>query len=303
MKPFLTRTRFMKQTGGMGMFAQVVLAWHPAPELIVENGTAPDQIPPEYFPGVESGIRKELDGRSARVVLVDGLHHPVDSNQRSFEYAARMAGKEALPRLPLPYSTSDSRSAVEIATYWCAAQQKLLQDVQRALEDGLKEFRSLPNSSIWWRERDGLEQVAILKGNSPSVPTAVDLMLHISVPELLKFLGTESWREGRHQTPQLLAGAKLSSLAGLGQFELGIDAGVSIIQAVRAFGQPYLDELSDLGRLLEAPGYMDKGTRSALHLLMGEKNKARRMASLGLESSLGNPKQRRFCQRVLDSLS
>ncbi len=101
------RYRHKKQSGGAGQFGEVALRVEPLPrgagiELAdeVKGGT----IPTNYMPAVEKGVRQALaEGALAgfpiqdiRVVVTDGKHHAVDSNEVSFITAGRHALIEAV---------------------------------------------------------------------------------------------------------------------------------------------------------------------------------------------------------------
>jgi elongation factor G len=104
--------KFVHQSGGRGQFGHVVLAVEP---LYAEDGhyksgiefasqVLPDQVPREYLPAVERGVR-EASGNGVlagytvvglRAVLVDGSFHAVDSSELAFEQAASMALDKAM---------------------------------------------------------------------------------------------------------------------------------------------------------------------------------------------------------------
>jgi elongation factor G len=101
-----------KQSGGAGQFAKVKLSVEPlAPgkgreiENIVKGGA----IPKEFIPGVEKGIEGVADSGilagfpmlDYKVVIIDGLHHDVDSSVLAFEIAGRMGFKEACTKAGL----------------------------------------------------------------------------------------------------------------------------------------------------------------------------------------------------------
>ncbi len=101
------RYRHKKQSGGAGQFGEVALRVEPLPrgagiELAdeVKGGT----IPTNFMPAVEKGVRQALiEGALAgfplqdlRVVITDGKHHAVDSNEVSFVSAGRHALIEAV---------------------------------------------------------------------------------------------------------------------------------------------------------------------------------------------------------------
>jgi len=96
--------RFVKQTGGKGQFAHVVLVVEPGSggfEFV--NQIKGGAIPTEYIPAVERGVRDATDAGvlagypvvDVRVTLVDGSYHDVDSSEMAFRACASMAFKEA----------------------------------------------------------------------------------------------------------------------------------------------------------------------------------------------------------------
>ncbi|MGF1554141.1 MAG: hypothetical protein ACFBWO_16815 [Paracoccaceae bacterium] len=98
-----------RQTSGPGQFARVTLSIEPgaiSPAVTFEDRTAPDHPAKDYVPAVERGARTALAAGpvagwpviGVTVALTDGLEHPVDSNQRSFEIAARAATCDGLRR-------------------------------------------------------------------------------------------------------------------------------------------------------------------------------------------------------------
>ncbi len=112
------REVFRKQTGGRGKFADIEVYISPADDgvkgLQFVSEIKGGNIPKEYIPSVEKGFTNAmLNGPlagyaidSLKVRLVDGSYHPVDSDQLSFEiaarYALREAGRKASPVLMEP---------------------------------------------------------------------------------------------------------------------------------------------------------------------------------------------------------
>ena len=101
------RYRHKKQSGGAGQFGEVALRVEALPRgagIELGNEVKGGAIPTNFLPAVEKGVRQALaDGALAgfpvqdvRVVLVDGKHHAVDSNEVSFVTAGRHATQEAL---------------------------------------------------------------------------------------------------------------------------------------------------------------------------------------------------------------
>jgi elongation factor G len=98
--------RHVKQTGGKGQFAHVVIALEPTGPgggyEFVDKITG-GRIPKEYIPSVDQGIQESLTSGvlagyptvDVRVRLEDGSFHEVDSSEMAFKIAGSMAFKEA----------------------------------------------------------------------------------------------------------------------------------------------------------------------------------------------------------------
>ena len=101
------REVFKKQTGGRGKFADIIVEIAPADEgvtgLQFVNEVKGGNVPKEYIPSVQKGFEAAMSNGvlagfevpSIKVTLLDGSYHPVDSDQLSFEIAARMAFRHA----------------------------------------------------------------------------------------------------------------------------------------------------------------------------------------------------------------
>ena len=101
------REVFKKQTGGRGKFADIVVEIGPADEgvsgLQFDNQVKGGNVPKEFVPSVQKGFESAMangvlagyEVQSLKVTLLDGSYHPVDSDQLSFELAARMAFRHA----------------------------------------------------------------------------------------------------------------------------------------------------------------------------------------------------------------
>ena len=101
------REVYKKQSGGRGKFADIVFKMEPAEEgkqgLEFESIIKGGNVPKEFVPSVEKGFKEamkngplagyEMD--ALKVTLIDGSFHPVDSDQLSFELAAKMGYKAA----------------------------------------------------------------------------------------------------------------------------------------------------------------------------------------------------------------
>ncbi|MDR1854169.1 MAG: elongation factor G [Azoarcus sp.] len=97
-----SRYRHKKQSGGAGQFGEVALRVEPLERgagLQLGDEVKGGTIPVQFMPAVEKGVRQAIgEGALAgypihdiRVVIVDGKHHPVDSNEVSFVTAGRHA--------------------------------------------------------------------------------------------------------------------------------------------------------------------------------------------------------------------
>ncbi len=104
------REVYKKQTGGRGKFADIVVTIGPGdpenPGLIFNNEVKGGNVPKEFIPSVEKGFKEAMKNGvlagypvdSLTVTLSDGSFHAVDSDQLSFELAAKLAYREALPK-------------------------------------------------------------------------------------------------------------------------------------------------------------------------------------------------------------
>jgi elongation factor G len=98
--------RHVKQDGGAGQFAHVVLDVEPADEegFVFRSAVAGGHVPREYIRAVEAGCRDALaEGplgghpvTGLRVTLTDGATHPKDSSELAFRTAGRLGLREAL---------------------------------------------------------------------------------------------------------------------------------------------------------------------------------------------------------------
>lgn len=100
--------RHVKQDGGAGQFAHVVLNVEPAgladgEGFTFRSAVAGGRVPREYIRAVEAGCRDALaEGplghpvTGLRVTLTDGATHPKDSSELAFRTAGRLGLREAL---------------------------------------------------------------------------------------------------------------------------------------------------------------------------------------------------------------
>jgi elongation factor G len=99
-------TRYVKQTGGKGQYAHVVLALEPTGpgggyEFV--NKITGGRIPQEYIPAVDHGVQEAMGSGvlagypvvDIRVTLSDGSYHEVDSSEMAFKIAGSMCFKDA----------------------------------------------------------------------------------------------------------------------------------------------------------------------------------------------------------------
>ena len=106
------REVYKKQTGGRGKFADIIVEVGPVDDewnvkekgaLQFVNEVKGGNIPKEFIPAVQKGFEDAMKNgvlggyplESMKVTLIDGSFHPVDSDQLSFELAARQAYRNA----------------------------------------------------------------------------------------------------------------------------------------------------------------------------------------------------------------
>ncbi len=96
-----------KQSGGSGQFARVKIIFEPG-ELgsgfVFESKIVGGNIPKEYIPGVEKGLKASMGNgvlagfpvTDLKAILIDGAYHDVDSSVLAFEIAAKNAFREGM---------------------------------------------------------------------------------------------------------------------------------------------------------------------------------------------------------------
>ncbi len=98
-----------KQTGGSGQFARVKIRFEPLKPgegYVFENTVVGGNVPKEYIPGVEKGLKAALETgvvagfpcTDFKATLFDGAYHDVDSSTMAFEIAARAAFREGIAK-------------------------------------------------------------------------------------------------------------------------------------------------------------------------------------------------------------
>ncbi|MBW8002672.1 MAG: elongation factor G [Planctomycetes bacterium] len=106
--------KFVRQTGGHGQYGHVILKVEPLltedghwqRENKFENKIISGNVPREYIPAVENGVKDSLSGGilagypvvGVKVTLIDGSFHQVDSSELAFEQAAAIAIESALKK-------------------------------------------------------------------------------------------------------------------------------------------------------------------------------------------------------------
>jgi len=106
--------KFIRQTGGRGQYGHAVIQIEPLLEEdghysrknIFVNAVVAGSIPKEYIPSVERGVKEGLTSGhlsgypvvGAKVTLIDGSFHPVDSSEIAFEQAGVLAVREGLEK-------------------------------------------------------------------------------------------------------------------------------------------------------------------------------------------------------------
>ena len=103
------RETYKKQTGGRGKFADIVFEMGPVDEDFEEKGIQfvdeikGGRIPKEFIPSVKKGFEDAMKNGplagfqmdALKIVLKDGSFHAVDSDQLSFELAAKLGYRAA----------------------------------------------------------------------------------------------------------------------------------------------------------------------------------------------------------------
>ncbi|MCA0133622.1 elongation factor G [Winogradskyella alexanderae] len=101
------REVYKKQSGGRGKFADIVFTLEPAEDgkqgLEFVSEIKGGNVPKEFIPSVEKGFKMAMvngplagyEVDAMKVTLTDGSYHDVDSDQLSFELAAKLGFKAA----------------------------------------------------------------------------------------------------------------------------------------------------------------------------------------------------------------
>jgi elongation factor G len=107
--PADAEVRFVRQTGGRGQYAHVIVHVEPAEPgkgFLFENRVTGGDIPREFIPSVERGARSAMENGvlagypivDVKFTLLDGSVHDVDSSDLAFQIAGSMALQAAVKK-------------------------------------------------------------------------------------------------------------------------------------------------------------------------------------------------------------
>jgi elongation factor G len=105
-RPAKAEGRFVRQSGGRGMYGVCVLEIEPLDPgagFEFNNKTVGGSVPREYVGPIEAGVKEAMESGvvasypmvDIRVNLVDGSYHEVDSNEMAFKMAGSIGFREA----------------------------------------------------------------------------------------------------------------------------------------------------------------------------------------------------------------
>lgn len=111
-KPAKVEGKFVRQSGGRGQYGHVWIDIEPLERgkgFEFVNKIVGGAIPKEYVPAVEKGVKEAMEGGvlagyplvDAKVTLIDGSYHEVDSSEMAFKIAGSMALKEGAKKAQL----------------------------------------------------------------------------------------------------------------------------------------------------------------------------------------------------------
>jgi elongation factor G len=101
--------KYVKQTGGHGMYGHVVFSLEPLKQgsgVVFENKIVGGAVPKEYINAVEKGVMDAADSGTLagfpvtdiKVSLIDGSSHEVDSSEMAFRMAGSFAFREGMEK-------------------------------------------------------------------------------------------------------------------------------------------------------------------------------------------------------------
>ncbi len=105
----LAEVRFVRQTGGRGQYAHVVVEFEPQPRgkgFEFVDKVVGGAVPKQFIPAVEQGIRESLENGplggypivDVKATLLGGSFHEVDSSELAFKIAGSMALREGMEK-------------------------------------------------------------------------------------------------------------------------------------------------------------------------------------------------------------
>ena len=108
-RPYDVDYTHKKQTGGSGQYARVKIRFEPnepGTGVEFESSVVGGNVPREYVPGVEKGLKAAVESgplsgfpvTDIKMELYDGDYHDVDSSVMAFEIAAQAAFREAIQK-------------------------------------------------------------------------------------------------------------------------------------------------------------------------------------------------------------
>ncbi|MDQ7823177.1 MAG: elongation factor G [Candidatus Eremiobacteraeota bacterium] len=106
-RPSRGEGKFVKQTGGRGLYGHVVIEIEPlnnGQRFVFLNDLPPGTIPKEFIPAIEQGLRESIETGyligypviGITATLLGASYHEVDSTELAFKIAASIALKNAL---------------------------------------------------------------------------------------------------------------------------------------------------------------------------------------------------------------
>jgi len=103
-KEVIEEGKYIKQSGGKGLYGHVVLKIYPTKDknFVFINKIKGGAIPDAFIPAVEEGVKSSLEtgiilgypAINIGVELIDGSYHPVDSSEIAYRIAASKAFKD-----------------------------------------------------------------------------------------------------------------------------------------------------------------------------------------------------------------
>jgi elongation factor G len=135
--------KFVRQTGGRGQYGHAIITVEPLMtedghwerEIEFENKIFGGVIPKDYIPAVEKGVKDAFSSGplsgypvvGAKVTLIDGSFHQVDSSEIAFEQAGSIAAVEAMKKAhPILLEPVMKLEVVVPETYFGVIQSSLM---------------------------------------------------------------------------------------------------------------------------------------------------------------------------------